>query len=88
MLVAPAPRLVGLHNRDAKASGGSSVTEAVCELLPKVAVTVTVCTLLIVLPAFALKVAAVAPLVTTTENGTVRPALLSLIVTAVLVGAG
>jgi len=86
VLAPPELKLVGLHAKEARASGGSSVTEAVCELLPKVAVTTAVCVLLIVL-AVAVKVVLVAPLATVTDEGTVRLAALSLTVTAVLAGA-
>jgi len=86
VLALPELSVDGLHCKDANASGGSNVREAVLELLPKVAVTTAVCVLLIV-PAVALKVALVAPLATVTDEGTVRLAALSLTVTAVLAGA-
>ncbi|HTQ56836.1 MAG TPA: hypothetical protein VMI94_20355 [Bryobacteraceae bacterium] len=87
VLMAPELKLVGLQASEVSARGGSSEMDAVCELLPNVAVTTAVCTLPIV-PAVALNVLLVAPLATVTEAGTVRLALLSLSVTAVLLGAG
>jgi len=84
---APELRLDGAHPSEATASGGSSEMDAVCELLPNVAVTTAVCTLVIV-PAVAPNVALVAPLATVTEAGTDRLELLSLSVTAVVLGAG
>jgi len=86
VLAPPELKLVGLHCKETKASGGSSVREAVCELVPSVAVITAVCVLLIV-PAVALKVALVAPLATVTDDGSVRLVLLSLTVTAVLASA-
>ena len=77
VLIAPELKLVGLQASDVRARGGSSEMDAVCELLPNVAVTTAVCTLPIV-PAVALKVLLVVPLATVTEVGTDRLALLSL----------
>ena len=87
VLAPPKLRLVGLHCKETKASGGNSVREAVCELPFRLAVITAVCEVLMV-PAVAVKVAVLAPLATVTEAGTVTFELLSLNVTLVLVGAG
>jgi len=86
VLVPPELKLVELHTKEARANGGRSVREAVCELAPSAAVTTAVCVLLIV-PAVALKVALVAPLATVADEGTVSTELLSLTAIAVLAGA-
>ena len=87
VLAPPDDRLDGLHCREAKASGGNRVREAVWELLPSVAVTTTVC-VPVTVPAVALKVALVAAAATLTDAGTVSRELLSPSATAVLAGAG
>ncbi|HTQ56834.1 MAG TPA: hypothetical protein VMI94_20345 [Bryobacteraceae bacterium] len=86
MLFAPELRLDGLHSTDDSAKGGSNVMEAVCELLPKVAVTMAVCVLPTV-PAVTVNVDVVVPPATVTDCGTVRLVLLSLKVTSVVLGA-
>jgi hypothetical protein len=62
------------------------VSEAVCALLPSVAVTTAVW-VVVTAPAVAVKLALLAPLDTVTDAGTVRLALLLLKATAVLAGA-
>jgi hypothetical protein len=57
------------------------VMVAVCELLPKVAVSVAVWPLVNVAPAVALKVAVAAPAATVTDDGTVSKVLLLFNVT-------
>ena len=87
VLLPPKTRLDGLHSREATASAGDKVREAVCELLPSVAVTTAVWAPGTA-PAVALKVAVVAAAATLTEPGTVSSALLEPRATAVLAGAG
>ena len=86
MEVPPEFTVAGLHCKEARANGGSRVTEAVCEPLPNAAVTTAVC-MLVIVPAVAVKLALVAPLATVAEAGTVRLEVLSLRVTVVLPGA-
>lgn len=87
MLVLPEVRPLGPHCREARARDGISVREAVCELLPSVAVTTAVWALAIV-PAVAMKFALVEALDTVTDAGTVRLALLSLSPMMVLAEVG
>jgi hypothetical protein len=82
LLTALCPRLVGLHDTPETCSVVTRVIEAVCELTPSVAVTVTLWLLAIEAAALALKLAVVAPAVTVTEAGTVSRALLLDSVTA------
>ena len=77
MLVPPDSTLEGLHPREITVIGGSTVTEAVCELVPKVAVTTTDWVVATV-PAVAVKVALVAPAATVTDAGSVSAELLSV----------
>lgn len=74
----PEVRLDGLHCREDKASGaedGRMVSEAVCALLPRVAV-MAAGWAVVTVPAVAAKLAEVAPAATVTEVGTVSAALL------------
>jgi hypothetical protein len=91
VLALPEVRLDGLHCREDKANGawdGRMVSEAVCALLPRVAVTTAVW-VVVTAPAVAAKVAEVAPAATVTEAGTVSAVLLLESATAVApVGAG
>ena len=87
VLAPPDDRLDGLHCSDETASAGDKVREAVCELLPSVAVTTAVW-VPGTAPAVALKVALVAAAATLTEAGTVSSGLLEPSATAVLAGAG
>jgi len=69
------PRLAGLHARAVTAVAAVKLMVAVCELLPKVAVTVADCEAVKV-PAVALNVAEAAPAATVTDAGTVSAVLL------------
>lgn len=62
------------------------LSEAVCVLLPRVAV-ITAVWVAVTVPAVAVKLALLAPLDTVTDAGKVRLALLLLKATAVLAGA-
>ncbi len=80
----PEVRLDGLHCRDDKTSGaaeGRMVSEAVCALLPRVAV-MAAGWAVVTVPAVAAKLAEVAPAATVTEVGTVSAVLLLESVTA------
>lgn len=76
-------RLDGPHTTEVTLSAGRTVTDAVWELLPNVAVTITGWELLTA-PAVAVKVALAAPAGTVIDAGMVTEALLSLRETAVL----
>ena len=79
-------RLDGLHVSEVIEIAGSTVSEAVCELVPTAAVMATDWELVTV-PAVALKVALVAPAATVTVAGVVSTALLLLMATDVAVVA-
>jgi hypothetical protein len=81
VLTALCPRLVGLQATPETRTGASRLIVAVCELLPRVAVTVALCLLAIEAAAVALNVAVVAPAATVTDAGTVSEALLLASVT-------
>ena len=72
---------MGLQATPETSTGASRLIVAVCELLPRVAVTVALWLLAIVAAAVALKVAVVDPAVTVTDAGTVSEALLLASVT-------
>lgn len=77
VLMPPDRTVEGLQEREEMARGGNRVSEAVWELVPRVAVTTAVCVL--VMPAaVAVKVADKLPTGTITEEGTERRELLSL----------
>jgi hypothetical protein len=80
-LTAVWPRLVGLQATPDTSAGAIRLMVAVCEPLPRVAVTVAVWLLAIVPAAVALKVAVVAPAATVTDAGTVSEVLLLASVT-------
>jgi hypothetical protein len=75
------PRLVGLQATLEISTGANRLMVSVCELLPRVAVTVALWLLAIEAAAVALNVAVVAPAATVTEAGTVSEALLLASVT-------
>jgi hypothetical protein len=81
VLAALCPRLVGLQATPETSTGVSRLTLAVCELLPRVAVTLALWLLAMEAAAVALKVAVLAPTGTVTEAGTVSEALLLASVT-------
>jgi hypothetical protein len=81
VLTALCPRLVGLHATPETSSGARRLVVAVCELLPRVAVTVAFWLLAIEAAAVALNVAVVAPAATVTDAGTESEALLLASVT-------
>ena len=76
-----------MHCNDARPITGNSVNEAVCELLPRVAVMTTVCVLLMD-PAVTVNVVLAAPAGTVTDVDSASIGLLSVSVTVVLPGAG
>ncbi len=86
VLLPPGARLFGLHVREVTARGGSTVTAAVCEVNPNVAVTVAACELVVV-NAVPVKLAVFAPLLTLTDAGTDRAALLLTSPTVTALGA-
>jgi hypothetical protein len=75
-LTALCPRVVGAQARVETKTGASRLMVAVCELLPRFAVTVEVWLLAMEAAAVALNVAVVAPAATVTEAGTASEALL------------
>jgi hypothetical protein len=81
VLTALRPRFVGLHARVETSTGASRLMVAVCEPLPRVAVTVAVWFLAMVPAVVALKVAVLAPAATVTDVGTVSEVLLLASVT-------
>jgi hypothetical protein len=88
LLTAPCPRLAGTQATAETSTGASRLTLAVCELLPRVAVTIALWLLAMEADAVALKVAVVAPAATVTEGNTVsRPLLLTSVTLAPPVGA-
>jgi hypothetical protein len=76
VLTALCPRLVGLQAKVETSTDASRPTVAVCELVPRVAVTVALWLLAMEAAAVALKVAVVAPAATVTDTGMVSEALL------------
>jgi hypothetical protein len=81
VLTALCPKLVGLQVTADTSTGAVRLTVAICELLPRVAVTVALWLLAIAAPAVALKAAVVAPDATVTDAGTVSRESLLLSVT-------
>ena len=81
VLAAPCPRLVGLQAMPETSAGASRLIVEVCELPPRVAVTVAVWLLDMLALAVAANVAVVAPELTVTDAGTVRRPLLLASVT-------
>jgi len=75
-LVALCPRLVGLHVTLETSTGDRRLIIAVCEVVPRVAVTVALWLLAIEAAAVAVKLPVVAPDATVTDAGTVNKALL------------
>ena len=75
-LVALCPRLVGLHVTLETSTGDRRLIIAVCEVVPRVAVTVALWLLAIEAAAVAVKLPVVAPDATVTDAGTVSEALL------------
>ncbi|HUI58056.1 MAG TPA: hypothetical protein VLY04_23945 [Bryobacteraceae bacterium] len=75
VLEALGPRLAGLQASAVTVVGAVKLIVALCELLPKVALTVADCAVVKV-PVVALKVAEVAPAATVTDAGTVNAVLL------------
>jgi hypothetical protein len=75
------PRVVGLQATPETSTGANRLMVAVCELVPRVAVTVALSLPAIEAAAVALNVAVVAPAATVTDAGTVSEALLLASVT-------
>jgi hypothetical protein len=76
VLTALCPKLVGLQATPDTSTGVTRLMVTICELLPRVAVTVALWLVPKVAEAVALKVAMVAPAATVTDAGTVSAALL------------
>ena len=83
VLLPPDKTVEGLQVREEMVVGGCKVSEAVLELVPRVAVTTAVC-VLVMLAAVAVKVADGLPAEIRIDAGTERRALLSVNTTEVL----